>query len=346
MEFNKLLSLSVSLVLILSVAESFDYNEKEIETEEGLEAMYDRWRSHHKVTEKSPERFNAFKATAQLVHNHNKLKKPYKMKINAFADMTIEEFRSAHADETLHNLKLPGPGCPACPACPNCPAAAAGPKDLPPRLDWREKDVITPVRRIPGCYNMGPALTSIEAINTIVTKEKLVLSQQQVVDCYPGGPMGVPTVYDVALTQGVATLDSYPETSARREKCDKSKFGKKLVTISGYEQLNKHDEEGVMQIVAEQPLIVTMDTSDEEYKNYAGGIYNGACGGWPKWVMLVGWDQDPDGTKYWIGKTTSFGEEWGEKGYVRVIKTPEGFCKMYSYGMRPFKTIETRNIEL
>ncbi|KAK9068073.1 hypothetical protein SSX86_012184 [Deinandra increscens subsp. villosa] len=333
------------MVLILSVAKSFDYNEKEIETEEGLEAMYDRWRSHHKVTEKSPERFNAFKATAQLVHNHNKLKKSYKMKINGLADMPIEEFRSAHGDEVLANLKLPGPGCPACPACPNCPAAA-GPKDLPPSFDWREKNVITPVRRIPGCFNMGPAITSIEAINAIVTKENLVLSQQQVIDCYPGGPIGAHTVYEFALATGIATLESYPEVGGKHN-CDKAKFGKKLVTISGYEQLNHiPNEEAVMRMVQEQPVIFSIYTNDEEYKNYAGGIYNGACEGWPKWVLLVGWGQDPDGTKYWIGKTTFYGEEWGEKGYIRVIRTPEGFCGMYKFGFRPFKTIETRNIEL
>ncbi|KAK1436721.1 hypothetical protein QVD17_02503 [Tagetes erecta] len=30
------------------VAKTFDYNEKELESEEGLQAMYDRWREYHK----------------------------------------------------------------------------------------------------------------------------------------------------------------------------------------------------------------------------------------------------------------------------------------------------------
>ncbi|KAK9069885.1 hypothetical protein SSX86_010281 [Deinandra increscens subsp. villosa] len=345
MEFNKLLSFSLSLVLILSVAKSFDYNEKELETEEGMEGMYDRWRAHHKVTVKSPEKFNAFKANAQLVHNHNKLNKSYKLRINSLADMTDEEYRSTHTDDTL---KLPGPGCPACPACPTAPAcpAAANTKDVPPRLDWREKNVITPPRTIPGCPGLGPALNSIEAINAIRTGQNLVLSHQQVYDCSPGCRMSAEIAFNVAKDTGVPTLESYP--AGGNGQCDKSKFGKTLVTIDGFEYppFSKASEEEVMNVVAQQPLVVGFEGKDEEFKAYAGGIFSGPCGGVGKAVLIVGYDQDPDGTKYWICKTAMFGEDWGEKGYVRILRTPEGICKMYAYAVRPLKSEETHNIEL
>ncbi|KAK9069886.1 hypothetical protein SSX86_010282 [Deinandra increscens subsp. villosa] len=352
MEFNKLLSFSLSLVLILSVAESFDYDEKELKTEEGMEAMYDRWRAHHKVSEKSPEKFNAFKATAQLVHNHNKLKKSYKLKINSLADMTNEEYRSAY---THQNLKLPGPGCPACPACPaasGCPAcpacpgasgcpAAANAKDLPPRVDWREKNVISPPRWISVDYM---ALTSIEAINAIRTGQNLVLSQHQVYHCKPTCKISDGIIFDFAKDTGIATLESYPPEI---KGCDKSKFGKTLVTIDGnqYPAASAPTEEAVMKAVAQQPILVGFSGKDDEYKAYAGGIFSGPCGGEGKTILIVGYDQDPDGTKYWIAKA-AFEEDWGEKGYIRILRTPEGICQMYTYTVMPLKSEETRNIEL
>lgn len=94
MEFYKLLLFSLSLFLIVGVGRSFDYHEKELESEEGLQAMYDRWRDYHKVTEKSSERFNIFKNNVQHIHNHNQMDKSYKLKINRFADMTEEEVKS------------------------------------------------------------------------------------------------------------------------------------------------------------------------------------------------------------------------------------------------------------
>ncbi|KAI3774935.1 hypothetical protein L1987_49499 [Smallanthus sonchifolius] len=335
MEMNKLLLFSLSLVLILGVVQSFDYHEKELESEEGLQAMYDRWRDHHKVTEKSPERFNMFKETAQHVHSHNKMNKPYKLKINKFAAMSDEEFRSTYANEAGGDLKM----------SPPCFPASEDTKQAPPRMDWREKNAVTPVKELGGCPYMPPALAAIESVNAIKTGQLLSLSDQQVLDCYPYEYYNSVGVFDYVKEGGVGTAESYPYVGPRGA-CDKSKFGRILVTIDGY-QFVGNTECDFMKAVSEQPVVFVADAfGSADFRSYSEGIYSGPCKGeWRASMLLVGYDEAPDGTKYWIAKT-AWGESWGEKGYVRIKRTPEGHCGMYSYALYPTKSIETRNVEL
>ncbi|KAI3774934.1 hypothetical protein L1987_49498 [Smallanthus sonchifolius] len=310
--------------LDLKFSQSFDYHEKELESEEGLQAMYDRWRDHHKVTEKSPERFNMFKETAQHVHSHNKMNKPYKLKINKFAAMSDEEFKSTYAsNEGIGDLKM----------SPPCFPASEDTKQAPPKMDWREKNAVTPVKELRGCPYMPPAVAAIESVNAIKTGQLLTLSDQQVLDCYPYNGYSTLGVFDYVKEAGVGTAESYPYVGPR-ETCDKAKF------VGNTECDN-------MKAVSEQPVVFLADAfGGPEFRSYSEGIYCGPCKGeWKVAMLLVGYDEAPDGTKYWIAKS-AWGESWGEKGYIRIKRTPEGLCNMYAYNLYPTKSIETRNVEL
>ncbi|KAI3803529.1 hypothetical protein L1987_31685 [Smallanthus sonchifolius] len=330
----------ISKELILLVQRrrfSFDYHEKELETEEGLQAMYDRWRDHHKVTEKSPERFNMFKETAQHVHSHNKMNKPYKLKINKFAAMSDEEFKSTYAsNEGIGELKM----------SPPCFPASQDTKQIPPRMDWREKNAVTPVKELNGIHAyLPPAVAAIESVNAIKTGQLLSLSDQQVLDCYPLNCYQTFGVFDYVKDVGIGTAESYPY-KGKKENCDKAKFGRILVTIDGYQFVGSTECDN-MKAISEQPVVFLADAyGGPEFRSYSQGVYDGPCKGEGKVAMLlVGYDEAPDGTKYWIAKST-FGESWGEKGYIRLKRTPEGICNMYAYNLYPTKSIETRNVEL
>jgi KDEL-tailed cysteine endopeptidase len=101
------------LTLVLGVTEAFDFHEKDLGSEESMWDLYERWRSHHTASDSKSlaaekhKRFSVFKENVMHVHNSNQMDKPYKLKLNKFADMTNNEFRSTYAGSKVkHNRML------------------------------------------------------------------------------------------------------------------------------------------------------------------------------------------------------------------------------------------------
>jgi len=42
-------------------------------------------------------------------------------------------------------------------------------------------------------------------------------------------------------------------------------------------------------------------------------------------VLLVGYGEEEDGTKYWLVKN-SWGEGWGDGGYIKIAKDEDNMC--------------------
>lgn len=135
---------ALSFALLVGFAQGFDYNEKDLETEDSLWNLYERWGSHHTVSRDLSEkqkRFNVFKENLKNIHEFNKEDHPYKLSVNKFADMTNHEFRSTYAGSKVkHHRMLRGPS-----------HATDGFmyenfERVPTSIDWRTKGAVTPIK--------------------------------------------------------------------------------------------------------------------------------------------------------------------------------------------------------
>ncbi|XP_059304051.1 vignain [Lycium ferocissimum] len=346
---KKLFLVLFSLALLLRLGESFDFHEKELETEEKFWELYERWRSHHTVSRSLDEkhkRFNVFKANVHYVHKFNKKDKPYKLKLNKFADMTNHEFRHHYAGSKIkHHRTLFGA------SRANGTFMYANEDNVPPSVDWRKKGAVTPVKDQGHCGSCWAFSTvvAVEGINQIKTKELVSLSEQELVDCDTtqnqgcnGGLMDMAFEF-IKKKGGINTEKNYPYM-AEDGKCDIQKRNSPVVSIDGHEDVPQNDEGALLKAVANQPVSVAIQASGSDFQFYSEGVFTGECGTeLDHGVAIVGYGTTLDGTKYWIVKN-SWGPEWGEKGYIRMqreVDAKEGLCGIAMQPSYPIKTSST-----
>jgi cathepsin X len=84
---------------------------------------------------------------------------------------------------------------------------------------------------------------------------------------------------------------------------------------------NIQGEKDMMAEIAKNgPIACAIDATDELYYNYTGGIFEDKTGAHSlnHGISVVGYGIE-DGVKYWMVRN-SWGEQWGEKGYFRVVR--------------------------
>lgn len=149
---ERALLVGVVFVLLFGVGMSIPFNEKDLESEESLWDLYERWRSYHTVTRdivKKHRKFNVFKANVRYIHEFNKNDAPYKLRLNKFGDLTNEEFWKTYAGSRInHHMMFRGEPR----GTSNFTHAKTN--DLPVSMDWRQKGAVTGVKDQGYCGNL------------------------------------------------------------------------------------------------------------------------------------------------------------------------------------------------
>lgn len=110
--------------------------------------------------------------------------------------------------------------------------------------------------------------------------------------------------------------------------------------ILGYVAIPERDEKALEAAVATiGPISVGIDANHPEFLSYAGQhIYDGPCSNVKKdinhAVLIVGYDEETNGDKYWIVKNSA-GVTWGDHGYMKLAKEKNNTCAVASSAMYP-----------
>ena len=200
---------------------------------------------------------------------------------------------------------------------------------LPKSFDWRAiAGAVRPVKNQGLCGSCWAFATTaaIETRHFLDTGNSVDLSEQQILDCtYPnrngcGGGWYL-NAYRKNLKQ--TTLKSYPYTGKGNEACKIPPSIEYVSSISGFnnnirgevamkEALLSQGSLSVRMHVQETPSFVHYDFN----KVYQ---YNG-CDIKPNHVVVItGYGEDEDGTKFWIVKN-SWGTNWALQGYFRILR--------------------------
>mmetsp|Transcript_119589 Transcript_119589/g.168193 ORF Transcript_119589/g.168193 Transcript_119589/m.168193 type:complete len:459 (+) Transcript_119589:57-1433(+) len=280
-------------------------------------------------------RFAAFAKNFEYIAEENAKGYSYKLGLNEFSDMTMDEFR-------MSKLGLAGapPGLPL----PSLGTHQVGNSTAPTSVDWRGK-AVTPVKNQKQCGSCWAFSTTgaLEGAWAIATGKLVSLSEQQLVDCSKkygnqgcsGGLMDNAFKYEEQAP--VCTEDSYPYL-AKNGICKASgcTVGIPAHGVTGYKDVKVDDEQALMDAVSKQPVSVAIEADQMAFQMYKSGVLTKTCGTkLDHGVLVVGYGTE-DGKDYWLVKN-SWGSTWGMEGFVKLErgKPGPGECGIKSQASYP-----------
>ena len=213
--------------------------------------------------------------------------------------------------------------------------------------------MLTPVGTQGQCKS-GYAFATVAAVEASMyktIKQTVPMSAQQLVDCSQStgnngcdGGNPVNALHEL-INKGAMKASDYPYTN-RTDTC-KYTAAKKFWEI---ETCAKADGDIAMlksQILG-QPVIVGFDATDMTFIQHGTGLYTpNKCTikNINHYMLAVGWGQETTGTAiktthYYIWVKNSFGVQWGDQGYGKVVvqenKSETGGCGMMTYVFFPY----------
>ena len=222
----------------------------------------------------------------------------------------------------------------------------------PPQKDWVREGAVTHVKNQGQCGSCWAFSTtgSVEGVHFIKTGELVSVSEEELVSCSTKGNAGCNGgLMDNALDWIVRNggIDSEADWPYNAEAGHCGWFARRFrrpVKIDGFVDVPPEDEAALEKAVAMQPVSVAIEADHRSFQLYAGGVYAADdCGTQLDHGVLVvgyGFDADSPGHKHFWKVKNSWGDAWGEDGFIRIAKGgkgPAGQCGVASEPVYPTK---------
>jgi hypothetical protein len=160
-----------------------------------------------------------------------------------------------------------------------------------------------------------------------------ILSEQELVDCdnkdsgCNGGLMDYGFEF-VINNGGLCQENDYPYVSGdtkRAGTCDDSTCTK-YDKISSYADVTPYSQDDLESALCEGPVSIAIEADQQSFQFYSSGVLTSQCGSnLDHGVLLVGMGTDGS-DDYWKVKN-SWGESWGEEGYIRLCRNCNMNCR-------------------
>lgn len=282
-------------------------------------------------------RLKIFQENLEYARTANAGGASYVLGVTPFADLMFDEFR----DQFVGGF-IPAPASNV--TYFTKPAGLT----LPDSIDWTTKGAVTPVKNQAKCGSCWTFSTTgaLEGAMKVAGREMVPLSEQELVSC-DTGMLGGHGCRGGNPSQAMGWVKSYgicSETDAPYKCSDQDSEECKNVVcmktsckavLKGGGFLHPGDITGVSHVgtteqaleaaVSGQPVSVAIEADTKVFQLYQSGILDGkACGNQlDHAVLAVGYGVDGD-KKYWKVKN-SWGNVWGEAGYIRLARgNPDG----------------------
>ncbi|XP_012280998.1 cathepsin L [Orussus abietinus] len=267
---------------------------------------------------------------------------PYELKINKYGDMLHHEFI-----KTMNGFNKTGVNGNLRSAEQPVGAKFIEPANvvLPDSVDWRTQGAVTAIKdqgQCGSCWAFS-ATGSLEGQHFRQTGVLVSLSEQNLIDCSgkygnngcEGGLMDRAFQY-IKNNRGLDTEKTYPY-EAEDDKCRYNPRNKGA-SDAGFIDIPEGDEQKLKAAVATVgPVSIAIDASHSSFQFYSKGVYydpDCSTTELDHGVLVVGYGTTEEGEDYWIVKN-SWGETWGEKGYILMARNKDNSCGIASSASYP-----------
>ncbi|KAG5676133.1 hypothetical protein PVAND_005984 [Polypedilum vanderplanki] len=276
-------------------------------------------------------------------HNGNN-SETYKMSINQFTDMTFKELYDLnYPDEGESSSKMDTTKYTS-PETENL-LSDSFEENVPDSFDWRNFDVISNIKdqKLCGSCFIYAVLEEIESQIKIKTNQSYEFSRQEILDCARKGygSLGCSGgslygVHSYIKNRGGISEEKFYPYEAKENLCRSEKFPKIDIDLKGIKIFDTEDEDILKRaLYTLGPITVIIDNLHDSFFRYSSGIYyEQECNesdAYSHAVVIIGYGSS-NGKDYWTIKN-SYGEKWGEKGYMRIARNQNNHCKISSFNM-------------